>query len=93
MIIRKEIINKFKEKIKYIKPKIEINYNYKNKKYLAFNKNIKGNLDNLKIYLINVLILSKYIDIITARTNGAIGVFIFTEGFRNMKVYYLGEYS
>lgn len=91
-IIRKKISNEFKEKIKYIKPKIEIDYNYKRKKYLAFNKNIKGNLDNLKIYLINVLILSKCIDIITARTNGAIGAFIFTEGFRNTKVYYLGEY-
>ena len=90
--IREKIINKFKEKIKYIKPKIEINYNYKSKKYLAFNKNLKGNLDNLKIYLINILILSKCIDIITARTNGSIGAFIFTEGFRNIKVYYLGLY-
>ena len=53
---------------------------------------MKGNLDNLKIYLINILILSKCIDIITARTNGSIGAFIFTEGFRNIIVYYLGLY-
>lgn len=91
-IIREKIINEFKEKIKYVKLKVEIDYNYKSKKYLAFNKNIKGNLENLKIYLINILILSKCIDIITARTNGSIGAFIFTEGFRNIKVYYLGLY-
>ena len=33
-LIREKISNEFKEKIKYIKPKIDINYNYKSKKYL-----------------------------------------------------------
>lgn len=91
-IIRKKFINIFKDKVKYYLPKNNINYNYKTKQLLSFNKNIKGNLENMKIYLINILILSKCLDIITARTNGSIAAFIFTEGFRNIKVYYLGQY-
>lgn len=31
-------------------------------------------------------------DIITARTNGSICLFIIAEKFRNEKVYYLGKY-
>lgn len=47
----------------------------------------------MKIYLINIIILSKCLDIISARTSGSIGAFIFSEGFRNIKVYFLGEYK
>ena len=90
--IRKKFIEEFYEKLKYILPKQNIQYNYKNKNYLAFNKNINGNLDYLKVYLLNIIILSKCIDIITARTNGSVGTFLFSEGFRHSKVYYLGIY-
>ncbi len=91
-IIREKFIKNLKKKIRYILPNKYINYNYGKKKYLAFNKNIKGNLDNIKIYLINIIILSKCTDIIASRTNGLVGTFILTEGFRNKKVYYLGLY-
>ena len=56
-------------------------------------KIIKGNINYMKIYLINIIILSKCLDIISARTSGSIGAFIFSEGFRNIKVYFLGEYK
>lgn len=91
--LRNKFILEFGEKLKYILPKEKIGYNYKNDKYLTFNKNIKGNLEFLKIYLINIIILSKCIDIITCRTNGSVGAFIFSEGFRNIKVYNLGQYK
>ena len=92
-IIREKFINKFNKKIKYYKYKHNINYNYKGKSKLADNNNIKGNIEYMKIYLINIIILSKCIDIIMARTSGAAGVFIITNGFRNYKVYFLGNYK
>ena len=55
-------------------------------------KNINGNLKYMKIYLFNIIILSKCIDIISARTSGSMGIFILSNGFRNAKVYYLGTY-
>ena len=92
-IIRTKFINIFDKKLKYYLSKNNINYNYKTKELLSYNKYIKGNLENMKIYLINIIILSKCLDIITARTNGSIAAFILTEGFRNKKVYYLGLYK
>ena len=79
--------------MKYIKSKNEIEYNYKKKSFLALNKNMKGNINNIKIYLLNIIILSKCIDVICARTNGTIGLLILTKGFRNSKIYFLGEYK
>ena len=38
------------------------------------------------VYLINIIILSKCKDIIVSRTNGALGAYILTEGFRKTKV-------
>ena len=40
-----------------------------------------------------MIILSKCIDIICAMTSGSLGVFIFTKGFRNSKVYNIGFYK
>lgn len=91
--IRKKFISKLGNKLKYIKSNEIINYNYVNKEYLAFNNNIKGNFKYLRIYLLNIIILSKCIDIICSRTAGSVGAFIFSEGFRNSKVYYLGRYK
>ena len=90
--IRNKLIKEFGNKIKYLLPYRYIKYDYKNKIFLAYNKNIGGNLKNLKIYLMNIIILSKCLDIIACRTNGSSGTFIFTKGFRNFKIYYLGLY-
>ena len=46
----------------------------------------------MKNYLINIIILSKCLDIITSRTSGSSGVFVLTKGFRHSKVYFLGTY-
>ena len=91
-IIRNKFINEFDNKIKYLLPNKIINYDYKNKKFISKNKNIKGNLINLKIYLINIIILSKCKDIIVSRTNGALGAYILTEKKKKTKVYFLGLY-
>ena len=90
--IREEFIKKFPIKLKYLKNK-KINYNYKKKKYLALNINVKGNINFTKIYLMNVIIVSQSLDIICSRTNGSVGVFVLTNGFRNIKVYYIGNYD
>ena len=90
--IKKKFIRAFKNKLKYLKKYNNINYNYKEKKYLCFNKNINGNFNYSKNYLINILILSKCIDIISTLTSGTIGTFILTEGFRNSKIYFSGYY-
>lgn len=92
-IIRNKFIIEFKRKLRYIRPNFNINYNYKEKHFLGENINIKGNIYYMKIYLINILILSKCIDIIAARTSGIIATFILTQGFRNAKLYYLGIYK
>ena len=91
-IIRNKFIKEFYKKIKFNKYKKNINYNYKSKKLLGYNKNIKGNIEYMKIYLINIIILSKCIDIITVRTSGTVGVFIISNGFRNTKIYFLGNH-
>lgn len=91
--LRNNFINKFKEKLKYFTDEKEIKYNYKKKKLLANNRNIKGNFIFMKNYLINILILSGCLDILSAKTNGAIGAFIFSKGFRYSKVYDLGFYK
>ena len=93
--IRAKIVKEFGQKIKCLIYKKAIKYNYSKKddnNYLAFNENIKGNLEFMKIYLINIIILSNCLDIIAARTNGSIGAFIFSNGFRYAKVYFLGNY-
>ena len=68
------------------------NYDYSGKKFLGFNENIKGNIEFNKIYLLNIIILSKCLDIATARCSGTAGIFILTDGFRNIKIYDLGVY-
>ena len=47
----------------------------------------------MKNYLINILILSGCLDILSAKTNGAIGAFIFSKGFRYSKGYDFGIYK
>ena len=90
--IREKFQKVFENKLKQIHIKTEIKYNYKKNKFLGYNENIKGNVEFNKIYLLNIIILSKCLDIITARCSGAAGIFILTKGFRNMKIYNLGVY-
>lgn len=92
--IRKQIIKEFGYKLKYLLPKKEINYNYTGKKLLYNYKNIVGSKDNLKNYILNMVILSKCIDIITSITNGSVFVLILNKGiFRHKKIYNLGLYN
>ena len=90
--IRGKFIKEFENKLKYLIFTQNIDYDYKNKNYLLYNKNILGNLQYSKIYLLNMIILSKCIDIISSRASGSIGIFIFKNGFRFSKVYDLGIY-
>ena len=92
-LIREKFIYEFKNKLKYLKVNESIKFNYLKKKHLVYNKIVAGNLNFMKIYLINIIILSKCIDIITAHTCGAKGIFIFSKGFRYSKVYNLGYYK
>ena len=87
--IRNAFIKKFGKKLKYLVPKDKLVYN---SGYLTYSKNVFGNMDFSKTYLLSIVILSKCIDIISSRTSGAAGVFIISNGFRNKLVYYLGEY-
>ena len=91
--IRQKIIRSIGSKVKCLLNKSKIFYNYSSKKFLAFNVNFKKNIEFNKIYLLNVIILSKCLDFLGAKTNGTIGVFILTNGFRNFKVYSLGHYK
>ena len=91
-IIRKKLIKKFGDKIYYLLPEKNIEYDYKEADYLTLNKDVIDNLEFEKTYLLSMIILSKCIDIISSRTSGAAGAFILSEGFRNDLVYYLGEY-
>ena len=78
--IRDLFKKKFGKKLKYLVPKEKIVYD---DGYLTYNKNVFGNMDFSKTYLLSVVILSKCIDIISSRTSGAAGVFIISNGFRN----------
>ena len=91
-IIRKKLIINFGNKLKFLKSNINIKYNYTKKEFLYKNKELYNNYKYNEIYLINILILTKCIDLISARTGGAIALFMFSNGFRNQKIYYLGQY-
>ena len=92
-IIREVFLRSIGIKVKCLLNKKKIFYNYSKKKKLAYNIDFKRNLDYNKIYLLNIIILSKCLDFLAARTSGAVGVFILTEGFRYYKVYNLGRYK
>lgn len=91
-IIRNIFLKYFKKKVKQILQKIKINYDYSKKEFINLNENIFGNIEFNKIYLLNIIILSKCLDIIAARCSGTVGIFVFSNGFRNIKVYDLGYY-
>ena len=49
-LIREKFIKNFSKKIKQIKPKIKIKYDYSKKDYLGYNKNVQGNIELNKIH-------------------------------------------
>ena len=91
--IREQFSKIYEKKIKQIKPIEKTNYNYTKKNFLGYNNNIRGNVEYNRIYLLNIIILSKCLDIITARCNGAAGIFILNKRFRNVKIYNLGVFN
>lgn len=91
-IIRNKFIKEFGKKLKFV-PIKNINYNYKKKKIITYNKNIQGNFLYLKKYVISLIIFSKCKNIIAARTSGTCTAFIWAGGFNISKVYYLGKYK
>lgn len=91
-IIRQKFREQLGNKLKYYSYNKAINYNYKQKQFLSDNEIVKGNINYMETYLLNIIILSQCIDIICARTSGAIGVFILKNGFRNSKYYNMGCY-
>jgi len=91
--IRQEFVRAIGIKAKCLLNKFEIFYNYTNKDFLSQNIHFKNNIEFSKNYLLNIIILSKCLDFISARTSGTIGVFILTKGFRNYNVYNLGYYK
>lgn len=90
-IIRNKFIKEFGKKLKYV-PIKNINYNYKSKTIITYNKNIQGNFAHLRNYVISLIIFSKCKNIIAARTSGTCTAYIWSGGFNSSKIYYLGEY-
>ena len=70
--LRKLFINEFNYKIKYLAYYRNINYDYEKPQLLGHNEKILGNIEYSKVYLLNMIILSKCIDIISAKTSGSL---------------------
>ena len=91
-IIKERFIKEFRNKITFLNPKTQLKYNYTGSDYLIRNKEINGNIEYAKNYVMNIYILGKCTDIVMSRGSGGVGVIIFTDGFRNSLIYNLGEY-
>ena len=85
--IRNSFIKEFGEKLKMVQNKT---IGYKGG-FIGDNENLQG-IEFQKVYLLSIIILSKCIDVILARCNANLGVFLFSEGFRESKLYSLGHY-
>jgi len=90
--IKARIISEFKDIIKYLNANKTINYGYQKDELFIKNKDVAGDLEYAKNYLMNIYILSKCTDIIMTRGSGGAGIIILTEGFRNSIIYNLGNY-
>ena len=88
--IKKKFIPHFKNKIKYLNPKFTLSYI--NNNITDKNEQIKEFHDFVRVYIINMVMISKCLDVVISRCFGAAGVFILTEGFRHTKIYNLGLY-
>ena len=89
--MKARIISEFKDKVKYLNANKTINYDYKGNQFFTLNKDVVGDLEYAKNYLMNIYILSKCTDIIMTRGSGGAGIIILTEGFRNSLIYNLGD--
>ena len=85
--IRNKFKKEFGKKLKMVQDK---NIDYTGG-YIGDNPNLQG-IEFQKLYLLSMIILSKCIDVVVARCSGAMGAFIFSEGFRESIVYFLGQY-
>ena len=88
--IRKKFIPEFKDKVKYLNPKYSLNYI--NNNITDIKEQLKEFHNFVRIYIINMVMISKCLDVVISRCHGAAGVFVLTEGFRNTKIYDLGIY-
>ena len=91
-LIKQKFIPEFGDKLKLLNPNVVVKYNYKKMKKITLNKKIYGNLDYTKNYVLNIIILSKCLDIVTSMGSGPAVIFLLTKGFRYSKVYKLGLY-
>jgi hypothetical protein len=85
--IKENFTKVFGQKLKILQKK---NNKYV-KGFIGLNKNMQG-MKFQKLYLKSIIILSKCLDIIASRCNGAMGAFILSKGFRNSFVYFIGQY-
>jgi hypothetical protein len=92
-LIREKFINAFGNKIKFLQYKTKIKWNYNSKAVLGQNSLLIGNKEFTEIYILNIIILSKCLDIIGGLCNGLFGAFSISNGFRNIKIYDLGVYK
>ena len=85
--IREKFKNEFGNKIKFLQYKKKINWNYNSNTFLGQNSLVIGNKEFTEIYILNIIILSKCLDIIGGLCNGLFGAFVISNGFRNTKIY------
>ena len=85
--IKRKFSKEFGQKIKMVQ---NTNINYQGG-YIGDIKILQG-IKFQKIYLLSMITLSKCIDVVIARCSGAMGAFIFSKGFRESIVYFLGQY-
>ena len=83
-------IKEFDKKLKFLVPALNEKYNYEENECFAFNKNISG-IEYQKLYLINIVILSNCIDIISPKSYEAAAAYILSGGFRNSLFYSLSN--
>ena len=89
-LIKRKFCLKFGNKLKLLNPNVFIKYDYNT--LINISNYINGNLDYIKNYVLNIIVLSNCLDIIMSRCNGAAGIFILSNGFRHTKIYNLGVY-
>ena len=85
--IRSKFVKQFGNKLKMLQNQ---NINYDGG-CIGDNKNLQG-IKFQKLYLLSMLTLSKCLDAVITRCSGGMGVYIFSEGFRESLVYFLGQY-
>ena len=88
--IKEGFINEFKNKIRFLNSKTKVNY--KGKNFFVRSKEVLGNIEYAKNYVMNIYILSKCTDLVMSRGSGSVGVILFANGFRNSLIYNLGVY-